>query len=172
MQICLTFKLSYFNLWILSMNAREEISRRVTSRREVIFVPLPWENSTFSKFKFTFLSICGYNDKKKYLTILNLLYQGIWQSWGKIIVFILFPLDQQERLHQKNPSFEDRKLDERGSLNKASRGSIACLVSIVAIASARVPSNSCSIETSSVFRGRDSEFLAWEGEGGNNGETP
>lgn len=153
----------------------KNISRRVTSRREVIFVPFLWENSTFSKFKFTFLSVCGYNDKKKYLTILNLLYQGIWQSWGKIIVFILFPLDQQERLHQKNPSFEDRKLDERASLNKASRGSIACLislVSIVAIASARVPSNSCSIETSSVFRGRDSEFLAWEGEGGNNGETP
>lgn len=147
----------------------KNISRRVTSRREVIFVPLPRENSTFSKFKFTFLSICGYNDKKKYLTILNLLYQGIWQSWGKIIVFILFPLDQQERLHQKNPSFEDRKLDERASLNKASRGSIACLislVSIVAIASARVPSNSCSIHRNELCIPRPRFWISCLGRGG------
>lgn len=83
---------------------------------------------------------------KKYLTILNLLY---WQSWGKIIVFILFPLDQH-RFHQKGDPFLLRSNvveNPKEEVDKASRELVACLVSlvsIVAIASARVPSNSCS----------------------------
>lgn len=137
---------SIFNLWILAI--LEKLSLRITSFREKImfvrhFFPLP-----FGKIlRFRNLNLLFYTYTwwyKKYLTILNLLY---WQSWGKIIVFILFPLDQH-RFHQKGIPFVPQRVENpKEGVDKASRELVACLVSlvsIVAIASARVPSNSCS----------------------------